>query len=98
MAYQNATNQNPGNTQERDKGQAVGAGATGATPDQTTQQHGQGNLGGTSRPNETAGQGGGVQGTGQGQASNPTGATGGQGSERSGNQVAGKESEGEGKY
>ena len=96
MADQNATNQNQGNTEDRDqqnKGQAVGAGATAGQPGQATQQHeGQG----TSKPNETAGQGGGLQGSGQSQPNQ--GATGQQGSERSGNQVAGKESEGKGNY
>jgi len=93
MADQNATNQNQGNTEERDKGQAVGAGATAGQPSQATQQHeGQG----TSKPNETAGQGGGLQGSGQSQPNQ--GGTGQQGSERSGNQVAGKESEGKGNY
>ena len=101
MADQNATNQNPGNTEDRDrqeKGQAVGAGATAGQPAQATQQHeGQG----TSKPNETAGQGGGLQGSGQSQPNQGTtgqGGTGQQGSERSGNQVAGKESEGKGNY
>lgn len=89
MADQNATNQNQGNT-ERDKGQAVGAGATAGQPSQ--QHEGQG----TSKPNETAGQGGGIQGSGQSQPNQ--GGTGQQGSERSGNQIAGKESEGKGNY
>ena len=85
MADQNATNQNPGNTEDRDKqnkGQAMGAGASGGYQGQPGQQQGQGeDPGGASQRNETAGQGGGIQGTGQSQA-NPGGYTGGQGSTR----------------
>ena len=80
MADQNARNQNPGNTEDRDrkdKGQAMGAGASSGSQGQPSRQ----NLSGASQPSETAGQAGVKQGTGQ-QQSNPGGYTGGQGRER----------------
>jgi hypothetical protein len=58
----------------QDKGKAMGAGAGGSYQGQQERQ----NAGRSSQPNETAGQGGGMQGTGQHQ-SNPGGYTEGQG-------------------
>ena len=66
MADENARNQNQEHTE--DKGKAMGAGASGNYQGQQGQQDF------TRKPNETAGQGGGIQGTGQSQA-NPGGHT-----------------------
>ncbi|HUS09666.1 MAG TPA: hypothetical protein VMZ30_04295 [Pyrinomonadaceae bacterium] len=96
MADQNARNQNPGNTEDRDrqdKGQAMGAGASRGPQGQQGRQ----NLGGASQPNETAGQGGGMQGTGQ-QQSNPGGYTSGQGSARDEGQRGDQDSERKGQF
>ena len=75
MADENARKQDQDNT--KDKGKAMGAGASGSHQGQQGQQGP--NV--ERKPNETAGQGGGVQGTGQHQA-NPGGYTGGQGNLR----------------
>lgn len=72
MADEQARNQNPGN--EQDKGKAMGAGAG-------ADQKGGINPVQHSERNETAGQGGGMQGTGQRQ-SNPGGYTSGQEGQR----------------
>ncbi len=74
MADEKARNQDHPNQEE--KGKAMGAGATGNYQGQQ-----QPDAGRNPRPNESAGQGGGIQGTGQ-QQPNPGGFTGGQGNLR----------------
>ena len=69
MADEKARNQNQENTEE--KGKAAAAGASGNYQDHQQKPE----AGRAPRPNESAGQGGGVQGTGQHQ-SNPGGFTG----------------------
>jgi hypothetical protein len=71
MGDEKARNQNPENAE--DKGKAAAAGASGNYQGQQPQP----DAGRGPQPNETAGQGGGVQGTGQ-QQSNPGGFTSGQ--------------------
>ena len=74
MADKNAMNRNQEKDQE--KGKAMGAGASGSYQGQPRQEDQQ-QAGRGSQPNEVAGQGGGIQGTGQSQ-SNPGGFTQGQ--------------------
>jgi hypothetical protein len=71
MADEKARNPNQENTEE--KGKAAAAGASGDYQGQQRQP----DAGRAAQPNETAGQGGGIQGTGQ-QQSNPGGFTSGQ--------------------
>ena len=71
MGDEKARNQNPENAE--DKGKAAAAGASGNYQGQQRQP----DAGRGPQPNETAGQGGGIQGSGQRQT-NPGGFTGGQ--------------------
>ena len=78
------TDPNQGKEQNKDKGKAMGAGATGTQGQQGQGQQGQGQQGGSfGRQSESPGQGGGVQGTGQ-RNPNPTQGQTGQGAQRSG--------------
>ena len=74
MADENARNRNQ--ETDREKGKAMGAGASGNYQGQQ-RQSGDKFAGRESQPNEVSGQGGGIQGTGQSQ-SNPGGYTEGQ--------------------
>ena len=78
MADENARNRDQ--ETDREKGKAMGAGASGNYQGQQ-EQAGDQFAGRGSQPNEVSGQGGGIQGTGQSQ-SNPGGYTEGQGERR----------------